>query len=62
MSKMQVNVLYQISKDVYEAIEYEKEDGVKAIQQLVSEKYKIQSDDSQVDLDEGVDPNQTPCY
>ena len=30
-----------VSKDVYEAIGYEKEDGVKAIQQLVPEKYKI---------------------
>ena len=43
-----------VSKDVYEAIGYEKEDGVKAIQRLVPEKYKIRFDDSQDDL-EGVD-------
>ena len=30
-----------VSKDVYEAIGYGKEDGVKAIQRLVPEKYKI---------------------
>ena len=30
-----------VSKDVYEAIGYEKEDGVKKIQQLVPKKYKI---------------------
>ena len=29
------------SKDVYEAIGYEEEDGVKAIQRLVPNKYKI---------------------
>ena len=43
-----------VSKDVYEAIGYEKEDEVKAIQGLVPEKYKIQFGDAQVDL-EGVD-------
>ena len=32
-----------LSKDVYEAIEYDKENGVKAIQRLVPEKYKIQA-------------------
>ena len=30
-----------VSKDVYKAIGYDKENGVKAIQQLVPEKYKI---------------------
>ena len=44
-----------VSKDVYEVIGYEKEDGVKAIQRLVPEKYKIQSGDTQVDLEEGMD-------
>ena len=29
------------SKDVYGAVGYEKKDGVKAIQQLVPERYKI---------------------
>ena len=43
-----------VSKDVYEAIGYEEEDGVKAIQQLVPEKYKMRFGDAQVDL-EGVD-------
>ena len=43
-----------VSKDVYEAIGYGKEDGVKAIQRLVPEKYKIWFGDAQVDL-EGVD-------
>ena len=43
-----------VSKDVYEAIGYEKEDGVKVIQPLVSEKYKIRFGDAQVDL-EGVE-------
>ena len=43
-----------VSKDVYEAIGYEKEDGVKAIQRVVPEKYKIQSGDTQVNLEEGV--------
>ena len=40
-----------LSKDVYEAIGYEKEDGVKAIHQLVPKKYKIQFGDAQVDLE-----------
>ena len=44
-----------VSKDVYEAIGYEKEDGVKAIEQLVTEKYKIQFGDARIDLEEGVD-------
>ena len=44
-----------VSQDVYEAIGYEKKDGVKAIQRLVPEKYKIQSGNTQVDLEEGVD-------
>ena len=43
-----------VSKDVYEAIGYDKEDGVKAIQRLVHEKYKIRFGDAQVRL-EGVD-------
>ena len=30
-----------VSKDVYEAIGYDKENGVTAIQRLVPEKYKI---------------------
>ena len=47
-----------VSKDVYEAIGYGKEDGLKAIQRLVSEKYKIQFGNAQVDLREVVDhPN-----
>ena len=44
-----------VSKDVYEPIGYEKEDGAKAIQRLVLEKYKIRFGDAQVDLGEGVD-------
>ena len=44
-----------VSKDVYEAIGYDKENGVKAIQRLVPEKYKIQFGDTQVDLEECVD-------
>ena len=44
-----------VSKDVIEAIGYEKEDRSKAIQGLVPEKYKIQFGDAQVDLEEGVD-------
>ena len=43
-----------VSKDVYEAIGYGKEDGVKAIQRLVPEKYNIRFGDAHVDL-EGVD-------
>ena len=39
-----------VSKDIYEAIGYEKEDGVKAIQQLVPEKYKIWFGDAEIDL------------
>ena len=44
-----------VSKDIYEAIGHEEEDGAKAIQQLVPEKYKIQFGDAQVDLKESVD-------
>ena len=44
-----------VSKDVYEAIGYEKEDGIKAMQWLVPEKYKIRLGDVQVGLKEGVD-------
>ena len=44
-----------VSKDVYEAIGCEREDGVKAIQQLVPEKYKIRFGNAQIDLEEGVD-------
>ena len=40
-----------VSKDVYEAIGYGKEDGVKAIQRFVPEKYKIRFGDAQVDLE-----------
>ena len=51
---------------VYDAIVYEKEDRVNAMQWLVPEKSKIRFDDAQVDLEEGVDnsatPNQTLCY
>ena len=43
-----------VSKDVYEAIGYDKENGAKAIQRLVPEKYKIRFGDAQVDL-EGVE-------
>ena len=47
-----------VSKDVYEATGYGKEDGVKAIQRLVPEKYKILFGNAQVDLEEVVDhPN-----
>ena len=35
-----------VSKDVYEAIGYEKEDGVKAMQRLVPEKYKTRLGDA----------------
>ena len=51
------NVRSVYVKDVgqcYEVVGYEKKDGVKAIQQLVPEKYKILFGDAQVDL-EGVD-------
>ena len=54
-----------VSKDVYEAIGYEKEDGVKAIQWLVPKKYKIQSGDAQTDLEVYTilsTPNQTSYY
>ena len=44
-----------VLKDVYEAIGYDKENGVKVIQWLVPEKYKIRFGDAQADLEEGVD-------
>ena len=44
-----------MSKDVYEAIGYEKENEVKAIQRLFPEKYKVRFGDAHVDLEEGVD-------
>ena len=44
-----------VSKDVYEAIGYDNENGVKAIQLLVPERYKIQFGDAQVNLEEVVD-------
>ena len=54
-----------VLKDVYEAVGYDKEDGVKAMQRLVFEKYKIRLGNPQVDL-EGVTilftPNQTLYY
>ena len=40
-----------VTKNVYEAIENQKEDGAKAIQRLVPEKYKTQLDNVQVDLE-----------
>ena len=40
-----------VSKDVYEAIGYEKEDGVKAMQRLVPEKYKTRLGNARVDLE-----------
>ena len=57
---------YLVSKDVYEAIGYNKENEAKAIQRLIPEKYKIQLGDVEVNL-EGVwaiisTPNQTSCY
>ena len=42
---------YLVSKDVYEAIEYEKEDEVKVMKRLVPDKYKIQLGDAQVGLE-----------
>ena len=44
-----------VSKDVYEAIGYDKENGVKVMHRLVPEKYKIRFGDAQVDLEEVVD-------
>ena len=40
-----------VSKNVYEAIENEKEDGANTIQGLVPKKYKTQLGDAQVDLE-----------
>ena len=42
-----------VSKDVYEATGYDKENGVKAIQQPAPEKCKIRFGDAQVALEEG---------
>ena len=39
-----------VSKNVYEAIGYEKENGVKAIQRLLLEKYKIRFGNEQTEL------------
>ena len=39
-----------VSKDVYEAIGYEKEDGVKAIQRLVPKKYKLRFGQAMIDM------------
>ena len=44
-----------VSKDVYETTGYDKENGVKALQRIVPEKYKIRFGDAQFDLEEGVD-------
>ena len=44
-----------VSKDVYEAVGYEKENEMKAIQRLVPENYKIRFGNAQVDLEEVVD-------
>ena len=41
-----------VSKDVYEAIRYGKEDGVKAIQRLVPDKYKIRSGNAMINMKE----------
>ena len=41
-----------VSKDVYEAIGYDKENGVKAIQWFVPEKYKIRFGDAMIDMKE----------
>ena len=41
-----------VSKNVYEAIGYGKEDGVKAIQRLVPEKYNIRFGDAIIDMKE----------
>ena len=41
-----------VSKDVYEAIGYEKEDGVKAIQRLVPKKYKLDFGETMIDMKE----------
>ena len=43
-----------VSKDLYEATGFEKEDEAKAIQRLVPEKYKTRFGDAQIDF-EGVD-------
>ena len=40
-----------VSKDVYEAIGYDKEDGAKVIQRLFPEKYKNRFGNAQVDLE-----------
>ena len=40
-----------VSKDVYEVIGYDKEDGAKVIQRLFPEKYKIRFGNAKVDLE-----------
>ena len=41
-----------VSKDVYEAIGYDQENGVKAIQRLVPETYKVRFGDAMIDMKE----------
>ena len=41
-----------VSKDVCAAIGYDKENGVKAIQRLVPEKYKVRFGDAMIDMKE----------
>ena len=41
-----------VSKDVCEAIGYDQENGVKAIQRLVPETYKVRSGDAMIDMKE----------
>ena len=50
-----------VSKNVYEVIGYEKENGVKAIQRLLLEKYKIRFGNEQTDLEEAVDNSVYTC-
>ena len=54
MRSVYVKILGQcfVSKDDNVVIGYEKEDGVKAIQRLVPEEYKIRFGDAQVDLED----------
>ena len=54
MRSVYVKILGQcfVSKDDNAVIGYEKEDGVKAIQRLVPEEYKIRFGDAQVDLED----------
>ena len=39
-----------VSKDVYEAVGYEEEDGIKAIQRLVPKKYKLRFGEAMIDM------------